>query len=157
MIKYILITEQEKEIINEFNKNGYYLSVICSTKWGDVIVDNLDEPGYEILGQQMLNSKRFAVDEKGELLYGLVPEEVQLWRLRSVLKISGLFSNVENAINNLPESNADQIKLKIAAKEGWEYSNYVTRQSQITVLIQQILNLSDAQVDQIFENANTLI
>lgn len=73
------------------------------------------------------------------------PEEVQLWRLRTILKVQGLFTSVQTAIANIPDPT-----LKLAAEEGFEYGNVVSRISPITQIIQQGLSLTDDQVDQIF-------
>jgi len=73
------------------------------------------------------------------------PEEVQLWRLRTILKAQGLFSSVQTAIANIPDPT-----LKLAADEGFEYGNVVSRTSPIMLVIQQALSLTDDQVDAIF-------
>ena len=73
------------------------------------------------------------------------PEEVQLWRLRTILKAQGLFTTVQTVIDNIPDPT-----LKLAAEEGFEYGNVVSRTSPIMLIVQQGLSLTDGQVDQIF-------
>lgn len=155
-MKYILLNESEKEIVHQFNQNGQYASVICSTKWGEVIVDNFDEEGYTPLKEHFINSKRFEVDDNGRIISGMVPEDVPLWCLRTVLKIMGLFDTVQTTINNMPETTDEEIGFKVGAKEGWEYSNTVLRKSKTTLFVQQVLNLTDQQVDDIFTEANKI-
>jgi hypothetical protein len=72
-------------------------------------------------------------------------EEVQLWRLRTILKSQNLFTAVQAAIANIPDP-----VLKLAAEEGFEYGNVVSRTSPIMMVVQQALSLTDTQVDQIF-------
>ena len=73
------------------------------------------------------------------------PEEVQLWRLRTILKAQGLFTATQTVIANIPDP-----LLKLAAEEGFEYGNVVSRTSPIMQIVQQGLGLTDDQVDQIF-------
>lgn len=73
------------------------------------------------------------------------PVEVQLWRLRTILKAQGLFPSVQAVIANIPDPT-----LKLAAEEGFEYGNVVSRTSPIMLIVQQGLSLTDDQVDQIF-------
>ncbi|RXK57582.1 hypothetical protein ESA94_20500 [Lacibacter luteus] len=79
----------------------------------------------------------------------IIPEKVPLWCLRTVLRSLGLLQTVKDTIAAMPESN-----LKIAAEEGLEYSNTVLRNSPTTLFIQSVLQLTDAQVDEIFINAD---
>lgn len=73
------------------------------------------------------------------------PEEVQLWRLRTILKAQNLFTAVQAVIANIPDP-----QTKLAAEEGFEYGNVVSRTSPIMLIVQQGLSLTDDQVDQIF-------
>jgi hypothetical protein len=75
----------------------------------------------------------------------IAAEEVQLWRLRTILKAQGLFTSVQTVIANIPDPS-----LKLAADEGFEYGNVVSRTSPIMMVVQQGLGLTDDQVDQIF-------
>lgn len=79
------------------------------------------------------------------------PSEVQLWKLRAVLKSQNLFTSVQSAISSIQDVN-----IKLAAEEGFEYGNTVTRNSLIISLIQQSLNLTDQQVNLIFIQADNL-
>lgn len=79
------------------------------------------------------------------------PEEVQLWRLRTILKAQGLFTATQTVIANIPD-----LSLKLAAEEGFEYGNVVSRTSPIMMVVQQGLSLTDDQVDQIFITAEQI-
>ena len=79
---YILITEVERQIINEFNKNGSYIAVITSSEKGDVIVDNLNDEGYEQLKEQLAGAQRITIETEEEQT---LPSELPLWSIRQVL------------------------------------------------------------------------
>jgi hypothetical protein len=79
------------------------------------------------------------------IIVEVCPEEVQLWRLRTILKAQGIFTAVQTVLANIPDPT-----LKLAAEEGFEYGNVVSRTSPIMLIVQQGLGLTDDQVDQIF-------
>jgi len=79
-----------------------------------------------------------------------VPFEVPLWAMRTVLRQSGLFQLVLDAIDALQEP------IRTIALDFLEYGNYVERKSNTVVLIQQITQMNDDQVDELFIQANGL-
>jgi hypothetical protein len=104
----------------------------------------------------------FQIDNyfKGELMKPLtatviagVPTEVTLWQLRSELAIRGLESLVTTAINSFPESTQQEIDTKTIAKTAWEKANVVLRNSPTVTMLQGVLGLTSAQVDEIFSSA----
>lgn len=80
-----------------------------------------------------------------------VPFEVQLWRIRTVLKLSQLETQIEDALNNLPEPS------KTAGLYIWKFGTTVERSSQTVLLLQSVLQLSDEQVDDLFIQANAIV
>lgn len=82
-----------------------------------------------------------------ELVYGFTVEN---WRLKAVLSERGLISQVESALNNLPEPN------KTKALLAWEYSNTLSTTSNTTKFVQGVLGLSMEQVVDIFWTAINL-
>jgi len=78
------------------------------------------------------------------------PSEVQLWRIRTILKLSSLEQVVETALNNLQEPQ------KTGALYIWNYGTTVERYSQTVLLLQSILGLTDQQTDDIFIQANNI-
>jgi hypothetical protein len=80
----------------------------------------------------------------------IVPEEVQLWRLRAIIKITGKESQVQTAINNLNEP------LKTGVTYAWEYGTTVERSSQTVLLLQDILQLTEQEVDDMFIQADSI-
>lgn len=83
-------------------------------------------------------------------VYVDIPQEVQLWRVRVILKLGGLESAIETALNSLSEPT------KTGALYIWNYGTTVERSSQTVQLLQNVLGLTDAQVDDIFIQANQI-
>ena len=79
-----------------------------------------------------------------------IPQEVQLWRVRTILKLSGLESNIETALNGLDEP------MKTGALYVWNYGTTIERGSATVQLLQYVLGLNDTQVDEIFIQANAI-
>lgn len=80
-----------------------------------------------------------------------VPDEVQLWRIRTILKLSNLETQVETVLNSLPEPS------KTAANYIWNYGTTVERNSQTVVLIQNALEMTNEQIDDLFIQSNKII
>lgn len=70
--------------------------------------------------------------------------EVQMWKLKSVLSSMGLLTQVSDALNSLPEPT------KTTALIAWEYSPTVSSQSSTTKFVQNVLSLTDEELEQIF-------
>lgn len=94
-------------------------------------------------------SEPVRIEEQEPVIPVYVPELVPLWCLRTVLISMDLLNAVKTAIQNIPDAN-----MKIAAEQGIEYANTVSRRSPTTSFIQQALGLTDEQVDSIFINAD---
>lgn len=80
----------------------------------------------------------------------LVPQEVQLWRIRTILKSMLFEDSIETVLNNLEEPN------KTAALCIWNYGTSVERNSQTVALLQTALEITSEQVDDIFIKANNI-
>ena len=79
-----------------------------------------------------------------------IPQEVALWKLRAVLNAMGLEQNVADAIEQLPNPP------RVGATYIWNYGNTIDRNSNTIAFIQNALSLTDAQVNEIFTNANAI-
>ena len=79
------------------------------------------------------------------------PNEVQLWRLRTILKLNGLEQSVEIALDELEEPT------KTGAKNVWNYGTTVERYSQTVLFIQAVLEMTENEVDEIFQEAEAII
>ena len=79
-----------------------------------------------------------------------LPQEVQLWRARTVLKLLGMEQVIEIALNSLEEPT------KTGALYIWQFGTTVERNSQTVLLLQTVLGLTDAQVDDIFIQAENI-
>ena len=77
------------------------------------------------------------------------PREVPNWRVRAAVEMLGYKPQVDAFIAQLP------LQQRIVAINAWEYGNTTNRYSPITLGIQQGLSLTDAQVDAIFDLAES--
>jgi hypothetical protein len=78
------------------------------------------------------------------------PAETQLWRLRTILNLMNLIATIESALDQLEEPN------KTAAKNVWNYGTTVERYSQTVLFIQSVTQMTDDQVDEIFQQAEAI-
>lgn len=74
----------------------------------------------------------------------IVPVEVPLWAMRNILQKKEMFSDILTAINTLPEPT------RTDALDYLEYGNFIERNSNTVLLIQQIKQLSNDEVDDLF-------
>ena len=79
-----------------------------------------------------------------------VPEEIPLWAFRSVLELSGLKDSAEAQIAALSEP------AKTVATIQWEYGNFIRRDHPLITQMGEQLGLSNAQIDSIFIQADSL-
>ena len=80
-----------------------------------------------------------------------VPYEVQLWRIRTVLKLMQLETQIESAIDAMPEPS------KTAATYIWKFGTTVERASQTVLLLQSALQMTNEQVDDLFIQAEAIL
>ena len=83
--------------------------------------------------------------------FGEVPQEVQLWRIRTVLKLLQLEIPIEQALETLPEPS------KTAANYIWNYGTTVERSSQTVLLLQSVLQMTNEQVDDLFVQSEAIL
>lgn len=79
------------------------------------------------------------------------PTEVQLWRLRTILNLMNLIATIESALDQLEEPT------KTAAKNVWNYGTTIERYSQTVLFIQSVTQMTDDQVDEIFQQAEAIV
>lgn len=79
-----------------------------------------------------------------------VPNEVPLWAMRNILRKKNLFNVIIETINQLDEP------LKTDALDYLEYGNFVERNSNAVLLIQQTTQMTNDEVDDLFIEANSL-
>lgn len=79
-----------------------------------------------------------------------ISREVANWKLKAILDSMGLLPNISAAINSLQEPN------KTFASYAWEYSQTVDQYSPTVKLIQAACNLTDEQVNTIFNQAEAI-
>lgn len=89
-------------------------------------------------------------EEIAESLKADVPQEVQLWRIRTVLKLMSLETTIETALNGLEEPT------KTGALYIWNFGTTIERHSQTVLMLQSVLQMTDEQVDEMFITANNI-
>jgi hypothetical protein len=80
----------------------------------------------------------------------LVPQEVKRWRIKRILEKMNLITDVENALNQLPEPT------KGDAFAVWNEGTEFERDSPTIHFIQNTLQMTDQQVDDIFIQAEDI-
>lgn len=76
-----------------------------------------------------------------------IPQQIPMWAVRTILQNDNLFDEAQAAITASSDN---------ALKNVWEYGNYADRDSKAIASLAATLNLTDAQVDQMFIDANNL-
>jgi hypothetical protein len=118
---------------------------------------SIDFPNLEAVAQfksvnpEWADIEPVAYTEEPEPVAPVVPEQVTLWQLRAVLAIMGLEGTVTGVIQDMIDGPE-----KKAAWRAWEYANNIKRFSPTVAGIKAMLQLSDAQVDQIFIQADLI-
>ncbi|RAZ38047.1 hypothetical protein [Campylobacter hyointestinalis] len=148
-MKYAHYNEITKELL------GYYDSEIHET---------IPTPNIEISDeawQEAISINATHVKPETKEFYKLEPEElviqepkidkITLRQTKLILNQMGLLSQVETYINSIENE-----QLKATAKIEWEYANNVERNNPLITTLQTGLNLSDEQVDNMFEQASKL-
>lgn len=80
----------------------------------------------------------------------IVPQEVKRWRVKRILERMNLIVDVENALNQLPEPT------KGDAFAVWNEGTEFERSSSTIQFLQNILQMTDEQVDDIFIQAEEI-
>ena len=79
-----------------------------------------------------------------------VPFDVPTWRLRAILALDNLEQSVTDALDQLTDPQ------KTIAKRAWEFGSKTERSSPTVDFIKGVLSLTDAQVDDIFVQAEAI-
>lgn len=97
------------------------------------------------------NIEAVSYTEEPEPVAPVVPEQVTLWQIRTVLDVMGLEATVTAVIQGMPDGPE-----KKAAWKAWEYANNIKRTSPTVEGLKAILQLTDEQLDQIFIQADQI-
>jgi len=76
---------------------------------------------------------------------------VPTWRLRAILAVDGMEQDVTNALATLPDPD------KTYAQRAWDNGSTTERNSPTVTMIKAILNLTDSEVDDIFQRAINIV
>jgi len=144
-----------KTIVDKLSGKALYcVTEITTLQDNEIAVDELPTENF-ISAYYNFDTKTFyegaTEEEIAEYQQSLVPQEVQLWKIRTVISLMGLKETIENVMNNLEEPT------KSAALNIWNYGTAIDRNSQTVLMIQSILQMTEVEVDNIFIQANNII
>jgi hypothetical protein len=108
-------------------------------------------PPLDIIKARWVNNQWIEAASQEEIAEANTPLEVALWKVRAVLTVMGLETSVTQALSNLPEPN------RTAALAIWDRGNTVDRFSPTVMFLQNVLGLSDFQVNNIFIEADKIV
>jgi hypothetical protein len=114
----------------------------------EVLTDSFISPFFNKVSRTFYEGA--TAQEIAELKKESVPQEVQLWRIRTILKSMRYEESIQTALNNLEEPT------KTAALCIWNYGTSVERNSQTVAMLKTALQLTDEQVDDMFIEANNI-
>ena len=80
----------------------------------------------------------------------VVPNEVALWKIRTVLSIMGLTNQIETILNDLVEPQ------RTGALAIWNHGNTVERYSNTVLYLQSQLSMTDTELDNVFVEAEKI-
>lgn len=134
------------------NTNGFYLPEIHGDAIPSDAVEITNERHTELLDGQSAG-KIITADENGYPILvdpppaqPFVPQRVTMRQARLALLAAGHLDAVEAAIAQLPRE----------AQIEWEFASDVERQSPLVEAMREVLNLDDAQIDDLFVEAGNL-
>jgi hypothetical protein len=108
-------------------------------------------PPLDMIKARWVNNEWIESATEEEIAEANTPLEVALWKVRAVLTVMGLEVNVTQALSNLPEPN------RTAALAIWDRGNTVDRYSPTVMFLQNVLGLTDFQVNNIFIEADKIV
>jgi hypothetical protein len=114
----------------------------------ELLTDNLVKPYFDFETREFYEGA--TQEEIDQAFRDKTPTESQLWRVRTILNLMNLVSTIENALDQLEEPT------KTAAKNVWNYGTTIERYSQTVLFIQSVTQMTDDQVDEIFQQAEAI-
>ena len=140
-----------KTIIDTTGKVLYATSIDIDLQENEIAIDDLLQDNF-VSAYWNFETRTFYENATSQEINNSIkiPQEVQLWRARTVLKLLGMEQVIEVALNSLDEP------LKTGALYIWQFGTTVERNSQTVLLLQTVLGLTDAQVDDIFIQAENI-
>jgi hypothetical protein len=76
---------------------------------------------------------------------------VATWRIRAIVEWKGLHKNVIEALDTIQDD-----RKKTIAMNAWQFSTNINRASGLVIYIQNQINLTDSEVDEIFTEAESI-
>jgi hypothetical protein len=114
----------------------------------ELLTDNLVKPYFNFDTREFYEGA--TQEEIDQAFRDKTPTESQLWRVRTILNLMNLVATIESALDQLEEPT------KTAAKNVWNYGTTIERYSQTVLFIQSVTQMTDDQVDEIFQQAEAI-
>ena len=114
----------------------------------ELLTDNLVKPYFDFETREFYEGA--TQEEIDQAFRDKTPAESQLWRVRTILNLMNLVPTIESALEQLEEPT------KTAAKNVWNYGTTIERYSQTVLFIQSVTQMTDEQVDEIFQQAEAI-
>jgi hypothetical protein len=76
---------------------------------------------------------------------------VATWRIRAIVEWKGLHKNIIEALDTIQDD-----RKKTIAMNAWQFSTNINRASGLVIYIQNQINLTDSEVDEIFTEAESI-
>ena len=114
----------------------------------ELLTDNLVKPYFDFETREFYEGA--TPEEIEQAFKDKTPAESQLWRVRTILNLMNLVPTIESALDQLEEPT------KTAAKNVWNYGTTIERYSQTVLFIQSVTQMTDEQVDEIFQQAEAI-
>jgi len=114
----------------------------------ELLTDNLVKPYFNFDTREFYEGA--TPEEIEQAFKDKTPIESQLWRVRTILNLMNLIPTIESALDQLEEPT------QTAAKNVWNYGTTIERYSQTVLFIQSVTEMTDDQVDEIFQQAEAI-
>lgn len=76
---------------------------------------------------------------------------VATWRIRAIVEWKGLSQNIVEALDTIEDD-----KKRTITMNAWQFSSEINRACGLVIYIQNYLNLTDSEVDEIFTEAEQI-
>jgi hypothetical protein len=146
MTAYYLLNQQQYDLLINYQVGNQVVIIVGTPAGAGIPEADAQIPGvYDIVK----DCPKIYLDENGNW-HNIPVKEVPTWRIRAILAITDMEDQVSEAIDLLPEPN------RTVALRAWNFGSTTERDSQTVAFLQQVLNLTNEEVDEIFLQAYEL-
>lgn len=138
-------------ILLKLNPDGWPETLVSQAHSGPAPSGHAAFSGFSELDAWKKQNEALRPENRRPAAPAPVPSEVPLWKLREVLAIKGLLSQVEAVIAAIPDANK-----RAVAKNRFQYKESIERNHPLTVQLVAAIGLTSKQADEIFQAAEAL-